>query len=142
MFLITNIKYIIHDLKLKQDEFGANIDLKRGVIGNYVRGKSQPTIETVIKMAQYCNVSVDELLLTDFQKTKPFINVDGRIEKLMEFKPNFGNSNKVSEDSEKYKDYNDRFDDIDSTLTLIKKTLAQTVIDVENLSLKSKKTKS
>lgn len=129
MFISSNIKYILKNINQNQDEFGANIDLKRGVIGNYVRKKTQPSLETIIKMAQYCNVSIDELLLSDFQKKRPFIIVDGD-----EYIPT---ENEAKDDI-----YNKRFNDIESTLTLIKKTLAQTVIDVENLSLKSKKTKS
>ena len=47
---------------MSQQEFAALFDLKRGTLGAYEEGRSEPKIDTILKVSSYFNVSTDQLL--------------------------------------------------------------------------------
>jgi len=47
---------------LSQQSFAELFDLKRGTLGAYEEGRSEPKIETIIKIANYFSIPIDDLL--------------------------------------------------------------------------------
>lgn len=58
----TNLNYLLKREKLTQDDFGALFDLKKGVINQYLLQKSNPKIETLIKICEYYSFTLDNLV--------------------------------------------------------------------------------
>lgn len=60
-----NIKKIRKVKNLSQQGFADIFDLKRATLGAYEEGRSEPKIETIIKVANYFSISIDQLLTRD-----------------------------------------------------------------------------
>lgn len=61
-FFGKNIKKIRGVKSLSQQAFADIFDLKRGTLGAYEEGRSEPKIETIIKIANHFSIAIDELL--------------------------------------------------------------------------------
>ncbi len=61
-FFGKNIKKIRGVKRLSQQAFADLFDLKRGTLGAYEEGRSEPKLETIIRIANYFSVSIDSLL--------------------------------------------------------------------------------
>lgn len=57
-----NIRKIRSVKTLSQQAFAELFDLKRGTLGAYEEGRSEPKIETIIKIANYFSIPIDDLL--------------------------------------------------------------------------------
>jgi transcriptional regulator with XRE-family HTH domain len=64
----VNINFLLKKEKLTQDDFGALFDLKKGVINQYLLKKSNPKIETLIKICDYFKFSLDDLVRKDLSE--------------------------------------------------------------------------
>jgi HTH-type transcriptional regulator/antitoxin PezA len=64
-YIGLNIKYLCENNFLSQDDFGAKFDLKKSVVGTYVRGISCPKIEVMQKICQEYEILLDEFVNTD-----------------------------------------------------------------------------
>lgn len=64
-FFGKNIKKIRSIKSLSQQAFADLFGLKRGTLGAYEEERSQPKIDTVIKIANYFSISMDSLLKRD-----------------------------------------------------------------------------
>jgi transcriptional regulator with XRE-family HTH domain len=60
-----NIKKIRNVKGLSQQAFAEMFDLKRAALGAYEEGRSNPKLETVLKIANHFHIGVDELLSTE-----------------------------------------------------------------------------
>lgn len=60
-----NIKKIRGVKRLSQQAFADLFGLKRGTLAAYEEGRSNPRLETVIKIASHFNIDMDELLKTE-----------------------------------------------------------------------------
>ena len=56
--------------KLNQEAFGNIIGKKRSVIGSYTRGESHPTLDTLIRIADYFGISMSDLVEKNLSKSK------------------------------------------------------------------------
>ena len=61
-FFGKNIRKIRTVKTLSQQSFAELFDLKRGTLGAYEEGRSEPKIDTVIKIANYFSIPIDDLL--------------------------------------------------------------------------------
>jgi len=61
----NNIKKIRGIKGLSQQAFADLFDLKRGTLGAYEEGRSEPKIETIIKIANYFSISIDNMLTAE-----------------------------------------------------------------------------
>ncbi len=61
-FFGKNIKKIRGVKGLSQQAFAELFDLKRGTLGAYEEGRSEPKIETIIKIANHFSIQIDDLL--------------------------------------------------------------------------------
>jgi transcriptional regulator with XRE-family HTH domain len=57
-----NFKALCVAKNVTQDEFAIILDRKRGAISNYQTGRNEPSLEDLIKIADYFKVSIDWLL--------------------------------------------------------------------------------
>lgn len=64
-FFGKNIKKIRGVKGLSQQAFADLFDLKRGTLGAYEEGRSEPKIETIIKIANYFSISIDDILTAE-----------------------------------------------------------------------------
>ncbi len=63
----TNVDYLRKRDSLTQAKLATALGLKRNTVSNYITGHSQPNIETILKLASFFSISVDELLNVDLQ---------------------------------------------------------------------------
>lgn len=61
-FFGNNIKKIRKVKNLSQQGFADLFELKRATLGAYEEGRSEPKIETIIKVANYFSIYIDQLL--------------------------------------------------------------------------------
>ena len=64
-FFGKNIKKIRSVKSHSQQSFADLFSLKRGTLGAYEEGRSEPKIETIIKIANYFSISIDKLLTSE-----------------------------------------------------------------------------
>jgi transcriptional regulator with XRE-family HTH domain len=63
--LARNIKYLRKKNKISQQDLASALDLPRTTLGDYERGKNEPNINMLIRMAEKFNISLDELITKD-----------------------------------------------------------------------------
>ncbi|GAA3508953.1 hypothetical protein GCM10022393_21140 [Aquimarina addita] len=64
-FFGKNIKKIRSVKSLSQQSFAELFDLKRGTLGAYEEGRSEPKIDTIIKIANHFSIQIDDLLTNE-----------------------------------------------------------------------------
>ncbi len=64
-FFGKNIKKIRGVKGLSQQAFAEVFELKRATLGAYEEGRSEPKIETIIKIANYFSISIDAMLTSE-----------------------------------------------------------------------------
>ena len=69
MHLGKNIKFLRKKLKVNQSEIGERVGVSKAAISSYEGGGSVPGIDTLIQLAMVFEVSIDDLLLRDIEKT-------------------------------------------------------------------------
>ena len=69
-FFGKNIKKIRSIKGLSQQAFAELFDLKRGTLGAYEEGRSEPKIETIINVANYFSITIDDLLTSELTVNK------------------------------------------------------------------------
>ncbi|SEH35776.1 helix-turn-helix domain-containing protein [Chryseobacterium culicis] len=82
-FFGTNIKKIRQVKGLSQKAFADLFDLNRGVISSYEEGRAEPKIETILKVANHFNLTIDKLL-TEIIQVNQLVSVSD-IDQLMLF---------------------------------------------------------
>lgn len=69
-FFGKNIKKIRGVKGMSQQVFAEVFDLKRATLGAYEEGRSEPKIETIIKIANHFSISIDDLLVAELTVNK------------------------------------------------------------------------
>ncbi len=69
-FFGKNIRKIRSVRSLSQQSFAELFDLKRGTLGAYEEGRSEPRIETIIKIANHFSIPIDDLLTKELTVNK------------------------------------------------------------------------
>ncbi|KAF9660171.1 helix-turn-helix transcriptional regulator [Tenacibaculum sp. ZH5_bin.1] len=64
-FFGKNIKKIRSVKRLSQQAFAELFNLKRATLGAYEEGRSEPKIDTIIKIANYFSIPIDNLLTSE-----------------------------------------------------------------------------
>ena len=63
--LAKNIKYLRKKHKISQQELADAFELPRTTLGDYERGKSEPNVQMLIRLAEKFEISVDDLIQKD-----------------------------------------------------------------------------
>lgn len=69
MFFKTNLLHLRKQDGLTQENVASLVGVKRGSIGAYEEGRATPNYETLIKIAEVFDVSIDTLLAEDLTGT-------------------------------------------------------------------------
>ena len=57
-----NLKQLQKSIKKTREETAQELGINKKTLNNYIDGRSEPNIATLIKLADYYNVSLDELI--------------------------------------------------------------------------------
>ena len=60
--LSINLRYLRTSRRLTQSEMSADIDIDMKAYAKYEEGRSEPTIDTLIRISEYYGITVDELV--------------------------------------------------------------------------------
>lgn len=71
LYLAENIKYLREQKGLNQRDFSAELGLSQSAVGNWESKTRIPDIETIIKIAGFFEVSLDDLILCEMKPTIP-----------------------------------------------------------------------
>lgn len=67
MYLSSNLSYLRKRERLSQAEIAERFNLGSNTIGSYERGDREPTLDCVLKLSQFFDVTVDDLLTRDLR---------------------------------------------------------------------------
>ena len=67
-YISENLEYIVSKSKVSMDDFGLLFDLKRGVIGQYIRKVSIPKLETIQRICLHFEITIDDFVNKDLSK--------------------------------------------------------------------------
>ncbi len=73
-FLSSNIRFLRKRLKLSQQQLADDLAVKRSNIAAYETKNVEPRLSLINRMAQYFNVPLEDIVITDLAT----VNVDGR----------------------------------------------------------------
>lgn len=76
--LANNIRFLRQKRRLTQSEIESDCGLKDNVLSNYENAKSRPNVDILIRLANVLRVSIDDLLLFDFENSSS-IDVERRL---------------------------------------------------------------
>lgn len=62
MFIAHNISFLLRARGIKKIELAKYLDKQPTTIGDYAKGKTLPSVEMLIKIAEYFHVSIDDLV--------------------------------------------------------------------------------
>jgi transcriptional regulator with XRE-family HTH domain len=71
MYLAQNLKYLREKKGLTQEELSTKFEVCQRSVGYWENSDRTPDIETIVKLAEYFGVSLDELVLKDLTPPKP-----------------------------------------------------------------------
>ncbi|MCD7824584.1 MAG: helix-turn-helix domain-containing protein [Clostridiaceae bacterium] len=71
MYLSPNLKYLRESRGLSQEDIAKNVNVSQKAVSAWEHGKRVPKIETIVEIAQYFEVSLDELVLTELKPPIP-----------------------------------------------------------------------
>lgn len=77
-FFGKNVKKIRGLKKLSQQAFADLFSLKRATLGAYEEGRSEPKIDTIIKVANYFSITIDDILTKEITVNQ-LLSFDGGI---------------------------------------------------------------
>lgn len=99
----NNLKYLREANNLKQEDIAKEIGLSRASISSYELGKAEPTLQSLISLAEFFSLSIDDLISS---KLRSEIVKDPKLETLKDkFSKNKFSTNDLLESLYKKKDY-------------------------------------
>lgn len=67
----SNIKFLRNKKGMSQTALAEAVDLKRGNIASYEKELAQPSIENLVKLADYFKIDINQLIKTDMSPVDP-----------------------------------------------------------------------
>ncbi len=64
----SNIRFLRKKKGITQEELAKHLGVTRSVIGAYEEGRAEPRIQTMQKIANFFDISLDQLINTEFEK--------------------------------------------------------------------------
>jgi len=63
--LATNLRYLRSEKKMSQGELADKLDIARTTLGDYERGKTEPSLQMLTKLSQIFDVDIDSFITLD-----------------------------------------------------------------------------
>lgn len=96
-FLPSNIRTLRKERKLTQQQLGDKLGLKRAVVGTYEEGRAEPKLVTLQLMADFFQISIDDLLRSDLSKgNKRATDISGRKLRVLPVQVNMQDSEEMA----------------------------------------------
>lgn len=86
-YFSDNLSYLVDKSGLSQDDFGSILGLKRGSINTYINNKAFPKIDTLIKICEDYEVSLDDLIRNELKGSNPYAITEGKLLRANEGNP-------------------------------------------------------
>ena len=67
MYLAQNLKYLREKRGVNQKDLSLSLGLSQAAVGNWESGSRTPDIETIIKLAQFFDVTLDDFILRELR---------------------------------------------------------------------------
>ena len=67
-YFIENLNYLTHNTNINVKELGNRLGISRQAIRSYIIGKSEPTIENLIKICEIYDITPTQLLIKEIYK--------------------------------------------------------------------------
>lgn len=67
-FVASNLKFLRKQTGLSQEQFAMQLDLNRGNIASYEKGTAEPSIDKLIKFADFFGINVTTFIQEDLTK--------------------------------------------------------------------------
>lgn len=80
--IAKNLKYLRKSRKITQEEMSVILGVSRTTMGDYERGHTEPNIKSMVKMANFFKVSLDELLRSDLSNEKMHLGLHDQMKVL------------------------------------------------------------
>ena len=74
---MKKLQQLREDRDLKQREMAEYLNISRSAYSSYETGANEPSMELLVKMADYFGISVDELIGHDVKNTGNICNISG-----------------------------------------------------------------
>lgn len=71
MYLAQNLKYLRTKAGKQQKELALILNVSKATMTKYESGMVEPNIETIVRIAEYFGVTLDELVLKDLRPSAP-----------------------------------------------------------------------
>ena len=71
MYLAQNLKYLREKRGMNQKDLSVSLGLSQAAVGNWESGSRTPDIETIIKLAQFFDVTLDDFILRELRAPVP-----------------------------------------------------------------------
>lgn len=68
-----NVKYLRKTRKIEREDLAAHFNIHLSSVSHWERGKHLPKVEDVVRLAEYFNVSVDDLLLKNLEQDSSMV---------------------------------------------------------------------
>ena len=74
-----NLRYLIKKNNLKNVDLANQLELSKGAISNYIKGSRPPSLDNVIKIANYFDVSIDWLINQKTNELNIAVGEEGKL---------------------------------------------------------------
>ncbi len=71
LYLAQNLKYLRERKGISQNEIAKVFEIGQPTVGNWEAGRREPDLKTIIQLAEYFGVTLDELVLMDLRPPLP-----------------------------------------------------------------------
>lgn len=154
MYFKSNLDYFrSFEGNLSIEQFGNLFGFGKSKITTYFSGKTKPSVDFLLELKDRYKISIDDILLSDLNKTKPLhipeIDIEKHLqiseEKYPERLENYNiikESNITDEGLISNRDMRLKIKALENTLTVMQSSLAKNILDVESLLQKKVKAKS
>lgn len=82
----SNLKFLRLQNNLTQEELGKRLGKDYSTIGKWENGTRSPIMEDVIKIAEYFNVNLSELIASNYVKNTSYTPTEEDLKKVLEEK--------------------------------------------------------
>ena len=71
LYLAQNLKYLRERKGISQNDIAKVLEIGQPTVGNWEAGRREPDLKTIIHLAEYFGVTLDELVLSDLRPPLP-----------------------------------------------------------------------
>lgn len=78
-YFSKNLKHLIKKNNIKNIDLADYLELSKSVVSNYISGNFMPKLETIVKIASFFDVKLENLISKKIDKAQPTLNEEGKL---------------------------------------------------------------